>query len=73
MNDLEGMTPEPVARDWAARELSLPLFPGMTEDELERVVTSVNGWSGDGDQGGRSAVLANLIDIDSPEGPGGED
>jgi dTDP-4-amino-4,6-dideoxygalactose transaminase len=31
----------PVARSWAARELSLPIFPGLTADELELVATTV--------------------------------
>jgi dTDP-4-amino-4,6-dideoxygalactose transaminase len=34
----------PVARDWAARELSIPVFPGMTDGEIERVASSVAGW-----------------------------
>lgn len=29
------------ARDWAQRELSLPIFPGMTDDEVEVVVTAM--------------------------------
>jgi dTDP-4-amino-4,6-dideoxygalactose transaminase len=36
--------PAPVARDWAARELSIPLFPGITEAELEQVTSAVVGW-----------------------------
>jgi dTDP-4-amino-4,6-dideoxygalactose transaminase len=31
----------PVARAWATRELSLPLFPEMTEDEVELVTDAV--------------------------------
>ena len=31
------------ARDWAQRELSLPIFPGMTSGEVEHVVRTVNG------------------------------
>ena len=31
----------PAAREWAAHELSLPLFPGMTEHELESGVSAV--------------------------------
>jgi dTDP-4-amino-4,6-dideoxygalactose transaminase len=34
----------PIARDWAARELSIPLFPGMTEAEVEWVTRAVAGW-----------------------------
>ncbi len=34
--------PVPVARDWAARELSLPIFPGMSHQELEHVAVAVN-------------------------------
>ena len=30
------------ARDWARRELSLPIFPGMTSGEVEHVVRTVN-------------------------------
>jgi dTDP-4-amino-4,6-dideoxygalactose transaminase len=29
------------ARDWAARELSLPIFPGISDDEVERVKESL--------------------------------
>jgi dTDP-3-amino-3,4,6-trideoxy-alpha-D-glucose transaminase len=39
--------PVPVARDWAARELSLPIFPGMTDREVEQVVRAVNRWIGE--------------------------
>lgn len=31
----------PVARDWAAHELSLPMFPELSESELEQVVGAV--------------------------------
>jgi dTDP-3-amino-3,4,6-trideoxy-alpha-D-glucose transaminase len=31
----------PIARDWAARELSLPLFPELRRDELEAVTAAV--------------------------------
>jgi dTDP-4-amino-4,6-dideoxygalactose transaminase len=31
----------PIARDWAARELSLPIFPEMTENEVDEVATAV--------------------------------
>jgi dTDP-3-amino-3,4,6-trideoxy-alpha-D-glucose transaminase len=31
----------PVARDWAARELSLPIFPEMSSSQLETVAASV--------------------------------
>lgn len=34
----------PIARDWAARELSIPIFAGMTESEIEQVVSGVSGW-----------------------------
>jgi dTDP-4-amino-4,6-dideoxygalactose transaminase len=34
--------PAPIARDWAARELSLPIFPGMTEPEVDLVTRAVN-------------------------------
>jgi dTDP-4-amino-4,6-dideoxygalactose transaminase len=34
-----------VARDWANRELSLPIFPGMTDGEVDHVVTAVNVWT----------------------------
>jgi dTDP-4-amino-4,6-dideoxygalactose transaminase len=32
----------PVARDWADRELSLPIFPGVDDDELDAVIEAVN-------------------------------
>jgi dTDP-4-amino-4,6-dideoxygalactose transaminase len=31
----------PVARDWASRELSLPIFPEMTDRELDAVAAAV--------------------------------
>ena len=34
------------ARDWAARELSLPIFPGMTRSEVDSVVSAVNRCTG---------------------------
>jgi dTDP-4-amino-4,6-dideoxygalactose transaminase len=30
------------ARDWAARELSLPIFPGVSDEELDAVIEAVN-------------------------------
>jgi dTDP-4-amino-4,6-dideoxygalactose transaminase len=35
------------AREWAERELSLPIFPGMTDREIDRVVGVVNRWADD--------------------------
>jgi dTDP-4-amino-4,6-dideoxygalactose transaminase len=35
----------PIARDWAARELSIPIFPGMADIEIERVAGAVSSWS----------------------------
>jgi dTDP-4-amino-4,6-dideoxygalactose transaminase len=35
----------PVAAEWAATELSLPIFPGITEDELTFVSSRVNYWT----------------------------
>ncbi len=34
----------PRARDWATRELSLPIFPGMTDREIDSVVRAVNRY-----------------------------
>jgi dTDP-4-amino-4,6-dideoxygalactose transaminase len=44
MRDLDDAVDVPVARDWAARELSIPIFPGMTADEAEQVCAAVSGW-----------------------------
>ncbi|MGN6167715.1 MAG: DegT/DnrJ/EryC1/StrS family aminotransferase, partial [Solirubrobacteraceae bacterium] len=33
------------AKDWTERELSLPIFPGMTDREIDRVVGVVNRWA----------------------------
>jgi dTDP-3-amino-3,4,6-trideoxy-alpha-D-glucose transaminase len=35
------------ARDWAERELSLPIFPGMTQQEVDHVAQTVNRWMAD--------------------------
>jgi dTDP-3-amino-3,4,6-trideoxy-alpha-D-glucose transaminase len=35
-------TETPVARDWARRELSLPIFPGLRDDERDAVIDAVN-------------------------------
>jgi dTDP-3-amino-3,4,6-trideoxy-alpha-D-glucose transaminase len=35
------LTLVPAAQAWAARELSLPIFPGMTDDQLEFVCASI--------------------------------
>jgi dTDP-3-amino-3,4,6-trideoxy-alpha-D-glucose transaminase len=43
-NDSGGAGTTPIARDWAARELSIPVFPGMTDSEIEIVVSGVAGW-----------------------------
>jgi len=40
-------THAPMARDWAARELSLPIFPEMTAEELEIVSAAVRGYVDD--------------------------
>lgn len=42
LRDLCGLAEVPIARDWAARELSLPLFAELTEDELETAAAAVN-------------------------------
>ncbi|HEY3727744.1 MAG TPA: DegT/DnrJ/EryC1/StrS family aminotransferase [Solirubrobacteraceae bacterium] len=47
----------PNARDWAARELSVPLFPGMTERELDAVAWGLESVIRTGDRlgsGGRA-------------------
>ncbi len=33
------------SRDWAARELSLPIFPGMTDREVDQVAHAVTAWA----------------------------
>jgi dTDP-4-amino-4,6-dideoxygalactose transaminase len=38
----------PVAEDIACRGLSLPIFPGMTESQAERVVESIRSWFASG-------------------------
>jgi dTDP-4-amino-4,6-dideoxygalactose transaminase len=43
LQDLRPTRPVATARDWARRELSLPIFPGMRRDEVESVVEVVNG------------------------------
>jgi dTDP-4-amino-4,6-dideoxygalactose transaminase len=47
---MAGLPPSPVelgqAEDWAARELSLPMFPGLREDEVDRVCAALAGALG---------------------------
>lgn len=45
----------PVASDWAARELSLPIFPDMTPAEVELVASAVRAWCAD-----RKLTRANI-------------
>lgn len=40
--------PLPAAERYYERALSLPLFPTMTDDDVERVVTAVRGLTGEG-------------------------
>ncbi|MGZ6616605.1 MAG: DegT/DnrJ/EryC1/StrS family aminotransferase [Solirubrobacteraceae bacterium] len=39
--------PVDTARNWAKRELSLPIFPGMTEHEIDHVASIVNKYTSD--------------------------
>ena len=48
LRNVHQCAPVPSARDWAARELSLPIFPGMTDREIDRVVGAVNRWADEG-------------------------
>ncbi|MGB0092949.1 MAG: DegT/DnrJ/EryC1/StrS family aminotransferase [Solirubrobacteraceae bacterium] len=41
----DGASDVPNARDWAARELSLPMFPHMTAGEMDAVTTAVHRWA----------------------------
>ena len=41
----DGGSDVPNARDWAARELSLPMFPYMTAGEVDAVTTAVHRWT----------------------------
>jgi dTDP-4-amino-4,6-dideoxygalactose transaminase len=52
--------PAPVARDWAARELSLPMFPGMTEREVDAVLSALQATR-DGGKGGDSSRKSSLL------------
>lgn len=40
------LSPLPKARDFARREVSLPIHPFLAEREVERVVASCNSWQG---------------------------
>ena len=42
LHNLYATQPVASARDWASRELSLPIFPGMTRNEVTSVVQVVN-------------------------------
>jgi dTDP-4-amino-4,6-dideoxygalactose transaminase len=58
-------SPVQTARDWAQRELSLPIFPGMTRSEVGRVVRAVNECTGEGHRPGsavpRRAVMTEAL------------
>jgi dTDP-4-amino-4,6-dideoxygalactose transaminase len=44
LQGLDERADTPVARDWAARELSIPIFPRMTDEELDLVTAALSGW-----------------------------
>jgi dTDP-3-amino-3,4,6-trideoxy-alpha-D-glucose transaminase len=68
LHNLYRSWPVGTARDWAKRELSLPIFPGMTESEIEYVVSAVNRYTGEG----RDHTMATPIKHAAPlEQPGG--
>jgi dTDP-4-amino-4,6-dideoxygalactose transaminase len=52
----------PIARDWADRELSLPMFPEMTDAEVERVADGLAG---------RVSARSPAIDDEGLTGKGG--
>jgi dTDP-4-amino-4,6-dideoxygalactose transaminase len=47
LHNLYPSWPVGTARDWAKRELSLPIFPGMTDREIDHVVSAVNTYTCD--------------------------
>lgn len=59
LSSLSSPDPAPVARDWAARELSLPMFPEMTEEESAAVIGALESliWAPTGGSGGRKLSL----------------
>jgi dTDP-4-amino-4,6-dideoxygalactose transaminase len=35
----------PVADEWCESVLSLPCYPGLRQDEIERICDAITGWS----------------------------
>jgi len=59
LGGLSSPDPSPAARDWAARELSLPIFPEMTERQSDVVIGALKSAIADlrGDDGASSMSL----------------
>lgn len=58
----------PISRDWAARELSLPIFPAMTAEEVEVVADAVTTWSQQADENEPSSSRI-LLETPAHDGP----
>jgi dTDP-4-amino-4,6-dideoxygalactose transaminase len=56
------------AKDWAKRELSLPIFPGMTDDEIDHVVSTVNRCTSQRRSQGLAVPDMRLAPLEQPGG-----
>jgi dTDP-3-amino-3,4,6-trideoxy-alpha-D-glucose transaminase len=56
------------ARDWAKRELSLPIFPGMTDDEIDHVVSTVNRCTSQRRSQGLAVPDMHFASLEQPGG-----
>jgi dTDP-4-amino-4,6-dideoxygalactose transaminase len=57
-----------IAKDWAKRELSLPIFPGMTDDEIDHVVSTVNSCTSQRRGQGLAVPDTRLAPLEQPGG-----